>query len=308
MFDRLKRLEEALADAPGRSMDENRAILSRLIEEHPEDPAPHLAMVLVTSFGRTDHLDAKEQLAAAESLLRRMDTRSDPELAFGQAMLDFFKAESALVQGQIAGPGASATRIRSYVKAAKASRKALKAMGATMRRLRGAPSIARVLFQAMRAHSRARSLKSTDYRMGMRALSQLRRDRKCGRLAGFFQMYGYRRAGQYRQAVAVGKRLERRYPRSSMIKSMIGSSLGFKGDYKGAVKYHKQAVALAPTDPARQLCLARAYQRVGNFKAASGTLGKASRLLTTEKARKAARKISQQIEFGQQIREAGLIS
>lgn len=276
----LQRLEAAVSKIVTQGAPPVVAELQDIANSDPQNPAPLLVLAIVTAFAHQNLDQGRQYVSQAGKLLQGGGAGGDVEAQFSQSLYDVLQNEFTLAGAQtqvpVIGPVSIEIR-RQAAQAAAASRKGQDTMGGLVAQLKSA--LVNTIYAAVQVHSLANGVNSAEYKQGMTALNRLGGSRAAtADLAGFFAMYGYRKAHDYRNAIRVGEKLEARNPNSAMPKIMLGSANLYAGNANNAVKYFQQAVQIAPNDPSAALGLAHALKRANQVGQAQQILDKAQTL------------------------------
>jgi tetratricopeptide (TPR) repeat protein len=261
----LDRLEQTLAAIVEQPLAQTLAALQGFADEEPQNPAPYLAMAMVSSFARNDFVEASKYLSVARRLLEAADVAGDVEMAFAQALYRTISAEFKMaavarpMKGQIIP-----AQLMGWAEAEAECKAAFTDLDRAVRKVDDS-TLAQSLRAMFLAFSRANGVAGKEYSQGVRALSRLRTSSKSPDLAAFFLIYAYRRAHRYPQALRIGQELEERNPNSPLAKRVVGSCYFFMQDFDDAERYYQQAMVLDPDDLSLRLELARVFQRQGKL-------------------------------------------
>lgn len=279
----LKKMEQVLGKVVAKPIPEILAELQEIADRDKKNPAPHLAMALVTGFYGISHLDlqgARKHLDHAEKLLKG-GRETTPEWQFSENLYNLLKSDASRID-VLEPPKRELTEKEkeSLAKAAIDSRWALMHLGLLRRRLRES-ALVDIIYSGLRALSFSSGTQTRDFRLGRARLARIFRGRGESRdLAGFFLMYAYRKNRNYRQAIRTGQILEKRNPRSPLAKKMLGTAYQRAGRYREAEGYFKKVISLVPNDPSGYLCYVRVLEKMGQLEKATEHLRKAESLDT----------------------------
>lgn len=282
----LQKMEKALGKVMARPMKEVLAELQEIADSDKKNPAPHLAMATVQGFfelKRSGFQATKRRLADAQKLLGTGGRGGDDEWKFSENLFKAISSELKIVEMYKSGAkAASEADKRQLFEAQMESRKALNNMkrllAGPIGRTRGS-SLLRTVHSGLLALSQDSPSGSDNYRQGISSLSRISRGKSQVKdLAGFFLTYGYRRFGNYRQAIRVGHMLVDRNGRSPLAHNLLGSAYHFSREYKEAERYFKRAIALAPNEPYAYISHANLLEKTGKFADAKKALEKAASL------------------------------
>jgi tetratricopeptide (TPR) repeat protein len=259
------KMEKVLAKTVAKPATEIVAELQGVARSDPKNPLPHVAMAIVTGFSRHNLDDSKEHLANAEKLLKAgAGQPHDLEWEFTEALFEVVQNEEALLEERRARPprgGLFAAEADS--RAAKESHKALQKLGPLANRLKESELVT-TIYHGLLANSLTSKPGGGDHQRGMSQLAKTFRSREeVADLAGFFLMYGHRKARDHGRAIEVGEELVKHNPASTLPKMMLGSAHFFAGDLDKADKLYKKAVAEAPNNPYAQIGYARVLEKRG---------------------------------------------
>ena len=286
MFGKIETVMTKMVEQP---LSKTHAALDRLAARDSGNPGPFIAKALLSGFASYDPKDSLKFLARAKRLLdRQRDAiETDEEMALAKALYDVIDAESQMRIKAVKRKGTTRQRVALEQK----SRGALKTMQRLSRRMRGqGADLAMTLTAMLTAVSQATSVHSRHYRSAMRAMSRMRRrDSRVRHLAGFFELYGHRRARNYRGAVRIGKWLESELPNSAMVKRTIASCYYFQGDMRRAEPYYKQALTLSRNDPSVMLDYSRMLAVRGDAEEAEALIRRARSLGAARKLKPSLR-------------------
>lgn len=279
----LQKMEKALGNVMARPMKEVIAELQEIADGDKKNPAPHLAMAIAYGFFERDTSfnATKKCLADAQKLLETGGGRSDDEWKFSENLSKAISSELKIAEIRKSKTEAVSAR-RQIVEAQMESDKALNNMkrllAGSIGRTPGS-SLLRTIHACVLVLSQNSLSGSDNYRQGMSSLSRISRGNSQVRdLAGYFRIYGYRKFGNYRQAIHVGQILVNRNPRSPQAHNHLGTAYYFGGNYGEAERHYKQAIALAPNEPYAYLSHANLLGRTGKFADARKALDKAKSL------------------------------
>lgn len=215
----LQRMQKALAKVVSRPKAEVLAELKEIAAGDRTHPAPHLAMAIVTGFLRHEFEESKGHLADAGKLLKEWTGGKDAEWEFSDCLFRVLQNEFKVLDARSLKKGAFDEDV---LEASIASRKAILQMGSVGKQIKDS-MIVNIIYAALRALSLTSNPGSSEFRGGMTMLSaRLRAGKEVQDLAGLFLMYGYRKNRDYKQAIRVGLELEKRNPRSPILKMALG--------------------------------------------------------------------------------------
>jgi tetratricopeptide (TPR) repeat protein len=283
MAETFPKIRQVLGGIVDRPLEDKLADLGKLADGEPQNPGYPLVMAMVSSLARHNHLDAAKHLREAGRRLKlsanaQAEGVEAQELAFAalaheivSVEFDLLK-EKKLVRGRV-----QAAQIDRRAALVARGKKAIGDLEAAARKFRGS-TFARVLHAGIAALSRVHGVASKEYQAAVKSLVSFSKEGEDADLARFFLVYAYRRARNYTDALPVAQKLQTRHPNSAMLRQMLGSIFSYMGDSKQAVATYKQAVSLAPKDPATHLGLAIAMERARDFKGAKAAAAEAARL------------------------------
>lgn len=275
----LQRMEASITGIVARPAREIHAELEEIAGSDPNNPAPHLAMAIVNSFGLRDYERSKSSLEVAGQLLDQGagDTTS-PEWEFSRLLYQAIRGEvtiAELREAPVPAGGHSEDDLEQIYRASVSSQEALAKLGSVVSSI-GESELVRLIYLALLTHSRAQGVKSPEFRRGMTGLRKMFNSQVgMADAAGLFVMYGYRRTHDYRRAIEVGTTLAERNPTSVLPVIMLGSANFFSGNYQVAAEQFRRAFELAPNDPHPYLLYAQALSDVNNLSEAREMIQKA---------------------------------
>lgn len=261
----LDRIEAILDRLPDRPLVDTLAELSRLAHAEPNNPAPHLAMTIVSAFARHERADAAQHLQRARALLAQANL-SDPEMQFAKALCDAISYEFRLLSLERPVRGsATAGALFERARADRGATGAIQSMADIAAKKLGHSTLAATLTAALQSLARAITPNEAKHGQGVTALGRLSANGNSQSLAAFFLVYAHRRVRNYPEAIRVAHSLEQKHPNSAMVKMAIGSCHAHSRDLVNAERYYRQALALAPHDPAAHLGLANVLTKRGQL-------------------------------------------
>ncbi len=278
MASMLASIEDIMSKFVETPVDKTKAALDRLIKANKKHPGPLLAKAFVTGFGRYDFTESRTLLEAASALMKKRDViiEDSGEGDFTRALYETMNIEASLRTRQLAGKATT----RSVIDLEKKSLKAQNAMDKAVKRIGKAKGqdLAKLLYAILRIMSSSNATAGSSYKSSLRALSKMRSSKSVGHLAGFFQIYAYRRKRDYPSAIRAGKKLERQVPGSALVKRTVASCYYYNGRLSKADQYFKQAVSLAPNDLTVKLDRARTLARMGKTDSAKKLIDRAAEM------------------------------
>jgi tetratricopeptide (TPR) repeat protein len=265
----LDRIEETLGRIVDQPLAQTLAELGILADEDPANPAPNLAIAMVSSFSQNDFTRAMVELQTASERLRGADA-ADEEIRFSQGLYDAISSVFGLLQVGADDPLLTGDALRNRIQQVAAIHADIGSAIAKVRAaVQGLPdsSLAAVVLAALEAlvplsPALPRPSPGPDHDLGVQSLTELRSTGGSQPLAAFFLVYAYRAVRDYNSAISSGEWLEQRHPSSALVKQVIGSCYFYQGDYQTAKDYYLQAYALGP-NASISLGLARMQALVG---------------------------------------------
>lgn len=272
-----QRMEKVLNQVFAKPMAAILGELRGIADADPRNPAPHLAMALVTYF-MEDGLNTKPAEAHLDQAGRLLGAGGpmDAERAFSASMFKLMTSERKMAR--LPRQPIEAADIEAFAEASRDEQGALAEMRRSARRISGS-ALPGTMYAAMRTLARTNASNSSGFRAGMATLARtFTRNRPGSDLAGYFRMYGFRRARNFRGAVGLGQQLEQRNPNSSLAKKLHGRALLQIGKHTEAKAAFKAATELAPNDPTCHLAYASALEEMGQLREAKAAVGRARAL------------------------------
>lgn len=272
----LKRMETAVSHVVAKPAPRVVAELREVAAGDPRNPAPHLAMAVVSGFAHHNLNECKKHLEDAKRLLREgAGHPHDAEWQYSEGLAQFIEHEIVLFEAKRRGGPAAAEQLR---RAVVGSRAAMARMESLQSKI-GDSDLVKTLQVASMVHSRTLGTRSPQYRQGMARLRAINGSNAPVKdLAGLFLMYGYRRARNHTRAIEIGKVLEQRNPHAALPKVMLGSVYAAARKYDRAAASLEEAVAIAPNDPHLTLAYARVLRTQGKLTEAKAMLEKTGEL------------------------------